>query len=322
MELDVEKPVEATPKQTPNVEVPAEESDVQVVEAPLVKKRKLRREAESIAPEVEPAMPVVETAAPVVKMANVVTFLAARRGEAPSHSVPRVKMVAAFLANELIPTAPINVVGLVEEPLRAPDGPIPSMLNRPLGSNIQHILEDLEMGSEESVGVAEDNLGWFAEAVGQAPQGPLSTIPEARVSSRAPTPKRSRSLTLVQKASVLKRLRVSEASETSESTTEIQPEGANWTFRGRLAKFGRDLKGNPSKAVLDMVDHQNLQLKNRDVSTRGMAEEMLALHFLVSNPILDYCSCGVCSGLMQCSLLVVFPQVDYPLLLFQEGLGR
>jgi hypothetical protein len=65
----------------------------------------------------------------------------------------------------------------------------------------------------------------------------------------------------------------------SESTVKIQPEGANWTFGGRLAKFGGDLKGNLVKAVFD---HQNLQLKDRDLSARGMAKEMLALHFLVS----------------------------------------
>jgi hypothetical protein len=64
----------------------------------------------------------------------------------------------------------------------------------------------------------------------------------------------------------------------------VQLEGANWTFRGRLAKFGGDLKGNPVKAIFDLVDHQKLQLKDRDLSARGMAEEMLALHFLVSDP--------------------------------------
>jgi hypothetical protein len=42
-ESDVEKTVEATPEQTPLSKVPADESDVQVIEAPLVKKRKLKR---------------------------------------------------------------------------------------------------------------------------------------------------------------------------------------------------------------------------------------------------------------------------------------
>jgi hypothetical protein len=83
----------------------------------------------------------------------------------------------------------------------------------------------------------------------------------------------------------------SEASEASESTVEVQPEGANWAFRGRLAKFGGDLKGNPVKAVFDLVDHQNLQLKNRDLSARGMAEEMLSLHFLVSHLLICFPSC-------------------------------
>jgi hypothetical protein len=65
---------------------------------------------------------------------------------------------------------PLRVlVGLAEEPLRVPEGPIPSMLDRPLGSNIQHILEDLEVGSKESVGMVDDNMGLFIAAIAQAP---------------------------------------------------------------------------------------------------------------------------------------------------------
>jgi hypothetical protein len=75
---------------------------------------------------------------------------------------------------------------------------------------------------------------------------------------------------------------VPEASESSESTTEVWPKGADWSFRGKLAKIGGDLRGNPFKAVVDLVDHENLYLKNRDVSARGMAEEMLTMQLLVS----------------------------------------
>jgi hypothetical protein len=115
--------------------------------------------------------------------------------------VPLVEEVAAFLVNEPISTVPVNAVELVEESLVAPEGPIPSLLNRRLGSNIQHILEDLEIASEDSVGMADENLGPFVATAGQAPQGPLPTIPEMGASSRAPTPKRSRSPSLVEKAS-------------------------------------------------------------------------------------------------------------------------
>jgi hypothetical protein len=80
------------------------------------------------------------------------------------------------------------------------------------------------MVSEDSVGMADENLGPFMATAEQALQGPLSIIPEVRASSRAPTPKRSLSLTLVEKASSSKRPRVSEESE---STVKIQPEGAN-----------------------------------------------------------------------------------------------
>jgi hypothetical protein len=41
-ESDAERPVKATPEQTPLVEAPTEESNVQVIEAPLIKKRKLK----------------------------------------------------------------------------------------------------------------------------------------------------------------------------------------------------------------------------------------------------------------------------------------
>jgi hypothetical protein len=174
--------------------------------------------------------------------------------------------VAAFLANEPVLAVPVNVVGLVEEPLQAPEGPIPSVLNHPLGSNIQHILEDIDVESEDSVGMADDNLGPFTVAAVHTPRQPLSTIPEQGVSSRALTLKRPRSPILdeVERAFVSKRSQASgvpeapEASESSESTAEVQPEWANWTFRGRLAKIGGDLNGNPFKAVVDLVDHKNL----------------------------------------------------------------
>jgi hypothetical protein len=51
-----------------------------------------------------------------------------------------------------------------------------------------------------------------------------------------------------------------------------------------LAKIGGDLKGNPFKVVVDLVDHEKLQLKSHDVLARGMVEEMLTMHFLVSTP--------------------------------------
>jgi hypothetical protein len=132
---------------------------------------------------VEPTAPMVKTDVPTIKVTNVVGFLAARRGQAPPPSVPRVEKVAAFLFNEPILAVPTNAVGLVEEPLRVPKGPIPSMLDRPLGSKIQHILKDLEMGSEESIGMADDNLGPCTADVAQAPRKPLSTILETGASS-------------------------------------------------------------------------------------------------------------------------------------------
>jgi hypothetical protein len=311
-ESDTEKPVEAATSPTLRPETPAatqgakeahegapvettpariEDSEVEVIKVPFVKKRKLKRTLEPAPLVVEPVVPAVENF--VASLSRVADFLVARRCQAPPPSVPRVEEVAAFLANEPIPAVPVNAAGLIDEPLMVPEGPIPSMLDRQLGSNIQHILEDLEVVSEGSVGMADENLGPFMETNGHVSRGPLSPIPEVGTSSRGPTLKRSRDEGHVEEGSGSRRPRASEASETSEaseSTVEIQPEGADWAFRGKLAKFGGELKGNPVKAVFDLVDHQNLRLKNRDLSARGMAEEMLSLHFLVSQSLMYFTS--------------------------------
>jgi hypothetical protein len=227
----------------------------QVIEASLLKERRLRKG-------VEPTTSVIEPLAPVIKPTGVASFLAARRQQAPPPSVPRVEAVAAFLANEPILAVPVNVAGQAEEPLLAAEGPIPSTLSHPLGSNIQHILEELDIRSEDFIGMEDDNMGPSTAAAAQAHQKPLSTIPETGTSSRASTPKKSLSLALdgVEGAIGSKRTRSFEAAETTDSasTAEFLPQGANWTFGGKLAKLGGDLKGNPFKAVVDLVDHDKL----------------------------------------------------------------
>ena len=60
----------------------------------------------------------------------------------------------------------------------------------------------------------------------------------------------------------------------------------NWTVEGKLAKLGGDLKGNPFKAVVDLIDHDKLQMK-RDIFARAMTEEMLTFQFLVSALVFD-----------------------------------
>jgi hypothetical protein len=42
-ESDAERPVKATPEQTPLVEAPTEESNVQVIEAPFIKKEEAKK---------------------------------------------------------------------------------------------------------------------------------------------------------------------------------------------------------------------------------------------------------------------------------------
>jgi hypothetical protein len=241
-ELEAKTSVKAVAEPTTLVSVPAEESDVQVIEAPLVKKRKLKKVAKPdiratkpAALVIEPAAKVIETAAPAAKAVNIAFFLVARRKQAPHPSMLRMADVEAFLANEPVLVELVNVVEpVVEGPLRAPEGHIPSVLNHPLGSNIQHILEDLDLKLEESVGMADDNMGPFVSAATKTPQRPLSPILEVGASSRAPTPKRPRSLTHagVDRASSSKRPWAFETSEAfrafdSESSAKIQPEWAN-----------------------------------------------------------------------------------------------
>jgi hypothetical protein len=129
--------------------------------------------------------------------------------------------------------------------------------------------------------MAEDNMGPSTTMAVKTPRKALSPIPEAKTALRALTPKQPRSPTLtgVEKVTRSRRSRAFEASEAfnSESTVEIQSEGANWTFGGSLVKIRGDLKGNPFKAVVDLVDHEKLQLRDCDISARGMAEEMLTM---------------------------------------------
>ena len=133
------------------------------------------------------------------------------------------------------------------------------------------------MESKESMGMVDHHSGPLNAAVEKAPRRLMSPIPEVGASSRAATSKRSRDSIFGEddRASVSKRPRASEASE-SESSEEIQPKGANWKIGGKLAKLDGDLKGNPFKAVLDLIDHDKLQMK-RDIFARGMVEEMLTL---------------------------------------------
>jgi hypothetical protein len=144
-----------------------------VVKAPLIKRKEAEKGVGAYSAGGRDLLRLpVETVAPAVKVANVAGFLAARRSQAPPPSVPRVEEVAAFLANEPILVVLVNAVGLVEEPLVVPEGPIPSVLNQQLGSNIQHILEDLEMVSEDSVGMADENLGHSWQLLDRPPKDP------------------------------------------------------------------------------------------------------------------------------------------------------
>ena len=138
---------------------PREELEVDVIEAPLIRKRTLRKVADDAALKAKPAAAM-----------NVANFLANRRKQIPPPFVLPMAEVEAFLANEPVEAISVNVVKPVaEETIKAPGGPIPSVLCYPLGSNIQHILEDIDMELEESVGMRADNMGSSTTATENTP---------------------------------------------------------------------------------------------------------------------------------------------------------
>jgi hypothetical protein len=104
-ELEAQQPLEATLRPISLVPTPSEESEVKVIEAPLVKKRKLVKGVEAVAPTVDEAQ-------------NVANFLSAWREWMPIPSVPCMAEVEAFLANEPIEVNPVNLAKpALEEPL-------------------------------------------------------------------------------------------------------------------------------------------------------------------------------------------------------------
>jgi hypothetical protein len=147
-DLEAQQPLETAPGPIPTVPTPGEELDVEVVEASLVKKRKLTK--------------AVEVAAPEVEAKNVASFLATQRKQMPKPSVPCMADVEAFLANELFEASLVNAAkSVLAEPLQAPGGPIPTklILGHLMGSNIQDILDNLDLESENSVGMRDDIIG-------------------------------------------------------------------------------------------------------------------------------------------------------------------
>ena len=100
-----------------------EDSVVEVIKAPLVRKMTLKKVADAVAPEAAPAT--------TVSMAN---FLANRRKQIPPPSMPSMVAVEAFLANKPVEAVSVNVIEpVVEEPIQVPSGPIPSIMCHPLG---------------------------------------------------------------------------------------------------------------------------------------------------------------------------------------------
>jgi hypothetical protein len=185
-------------------------------------------------------------------VADVAGFLASRRKKVTLPSVLPLVEVEKFIANEHVLAVPVVVAKVTdEEPLRVPEGSIP-VLSQPFGLNIWHILEDIEIMSDDSVGVANDNMGASPKAAEGVPERAMSSIPEAGNSSRALTSKRPRSLTPagVEKRTELRRSNASEASgaSSSKSTVEIKPEGPIGPLEGSWLNLEGILKATPSKS--------------------------------------------------------------------------
>jgi hypothetical protein len=124
---------------------------VEVVEVPIVRKRKLTKATGT-------DVPTAGSGPPADEVADIAGFLASRRKKAVPPSVPPLVEVEKFIVNEPVLAVPVAVAKVAEEePLRVPEGSIP-ILSQPLGSNIRHILEDIEMMSDDSVGLAGDNM--------------------------------------------------------------------------------------------------------------------------------------------------------------------
>jgi hypothetical protein len=89
---------------------------VEVVEAPLVRKRRLTKAAGR-------DVPMPGTGPPVDEVADVAGFLASRRKKAVPPSVPPLVEVEKFIANEPVLAVPVVVAKVVEdEPLRVSEG--------------------------------------------------------------------------------------------------------------------------------------------------------------------------------------------------------
>jgi hypothetical protein len=99
--------------------------------------------------------------------------------------VPRVAEVKAFLANEPIAAKPLNMAPLASTGTVLENAiPVESISRNLLGSNIQHILDEVEQASD-----SESSVGMECERAGKATVGvekeirprPLSLIDECHL---------------------------------------------------------------------------------------------------------------------------------------------
>jgi hypothetical protein len=140
-------------------------------------------------------------------------------------------------------------------------GHIPSVINHPLGSNIQHILEDIDLDLEEFVEMKDDNMG------------PTVVTEEAVKTARKPCPQFQR-----------------QGYFSGSDPQKALESDSYWSQQGRVkeaSSLGGDLRGNPFKAVVDLIPHKEMKIE-RGVFARSMAKSML--HFQICISVLGFLS--------------------------------
>jgi hypothetical protein len=144
--------------------------------------------------------------------------------------------------------------------------------------NIQHILEDIKMESEDSV-VGGPYQTEAHVLMQEKETRPWALSPIATARSRAPSPHAeagSRASSLIAKA------RDADLEDKASSTyTSVKPSDMDWTVGKPLSKLGGKLKMNLFQALVDIIPHETLT-GDWDYSSRGIAETMLYYQLVVS----------------------------------------
>ena len=178
----------------------------------------------------------------------------------------------AFLINKPIVAKPLTVAPL------DPDGDAPATVIhiesesfKPLGSNIQHILDEidqeLELDSLVHMDCSKVRVQTTTVEDEERPRV-LSLVAEEEATSWASI------LATVKRAPVVEASHGgSRQDKTSSSWGDslVKPSSLEWTIGGPLARFGGELRAKPFQALMELIPQESLR-GERDLSAQGMAE--------------------------------------------------